>query len=98
MNAQLQIGRWPPRHKRRKSQLAGWENEMPDKRTAEKARKDKRAGKAEIDKIRHGKHGTRSPEQAIAIGIQGQTRRGSPSLAPQRQGQGAHAQKCRIRL
>jgi len=53
---------------------------MPDKRTIERARKDKREGKSpttqagefvreEIDKVRHGEHGARSPEQAIAIGV-----------------------------
>ena len=53
---------------------------MPYKRTIEKARGEKRAGKSastqagefireEIHKIRHGKHGARSPQQAIAIGL-----------------------------
>lgn len=53
---------------------------MPDKRTIEKARADKRAGKspstqagefvrAEVEKIRRGEHGARSPQQAIAIGL-----------------------------
>src|SRR3954470_10871992 len=53
---------------------------MPEKRTIERARRDKRAGKApttqagefvreEIDKIRRGEHGARAPEQAIAIGL-----------------------------
>jgi len=50
--------------------------EMPEKRTVEKARKAKRRGKApstqagefvheEIDKIRHGEHGARSPAQVL---------------------------------
>ncbi len=53
---------------------------MPEKRTIEKARRAKRQGKApttqagefvreEIDKIRRGEHGARSPQQAIAIGL-----------------------------
>jgi hypothetical protein len=53
---------------------------MPERRTVEKARKDKRAGKApttqagefiheEIGKVRRGEHGARSPKQAIAIGL-----------------------------
>ena len=53
---------------------------MPDRKTIDKARKDKRAGKspstqagefvkARIDKIRQGKHGARSSKQAIAIGL-----------------------------
>jgi hypothetical protein len=56
------------------------EDDMPDKRTIEKARRDKREGKSastqagefvreEIDKIRHGEHGARSAKQAIAIGL-----------------------------
>jgi hypothetical protein len=69
---------------------------MPDKRTVERARKDKRMGKApttqagefvreEIDKIRHGEHGARSPEQAIAIGLS-KARRAGVALRPPRKG------------
>src|SRR5436190_6400832 len=75
---------------------AGRENIMPDKRTMEKARKDKREGKApttqagefvreEIDKIRHGEHGARSPEQAIAIGLS-KARRAGVALRPPKKG------------
>ena len=50
---------------------------MPRKQTIRKAMEDKRAGKSastqagefvreEINKIRHGEHGARSPQQAIA--------------------------------
>ncbi len=53
---------------------------MPEKETIERAKKDKREGKAastqagefvreEIDHIREGKHGARSTKQAIAIGL-----------------------------
>jgi len=53
---------------------------MPEKVTLERARRDKRAGKApstqagefvheEIEHIRQGKHGARSTKQAIAIGL-----------------------------
>ena len=53
---------------------------MPEKKTLERARKDKREGKApgtqagefvreEMDHIREGKHGARSTKQAIAIGL-----------------------------
>lgn len=53
---------------------------MPDKRTIEKAKKDKAEGKSvstqagefvhdEIEKVRKGKHGVRSAKQAIAIGL-----------------------------
>jgi Family of unknown function (DUF6496) len=70
---------------------------MPDKRTIQKARADKRAGKSpttqagefvreEIDKIRHGKHGARSTEQAIAIGLS-EARRAGVALPPPKKGQ-----------
>lgn len=53
---------------------------MPERTAIERARRDKRAGKApstqagefvreEIEHIREGKHGARSTEQAIAIGL-----------------------------
>jgi uncharacterized protein DUF6496 len=53
---------------------------MPEKATLERARKDKREGKAastqagefvreEMEHIRRGKHGARSTKQAIAIGL-----------------------------
>src|SRR5437762_13732512 len=65
---------------------------MPDKRTIDKARKDKREGKApttqagecvreEIHKVRRGEHGARSPEQAIAIGLS-EARRAGVDLPP----------------
>ena len=66
---------------------------MPDKATIKKARADKRQGKsastqagefvhAEIDKIRHGKHGARSAKQAIAIGLNEARRAGVDLKAP----------------
>jgi len=65
---------------------------MPEKRTIERARQDKREGKAattqagefvreEIDKIRRGEHGARSPQQAIAIGLS-EARRAGVALPP----------------
>jgi len=53
---------------------------MPEKETIERAQEDAREGKApstqagefvreEIHHVREGKHGVRSPEQAIAIGL-----------------------------
>ena len=68
---------------------------MPDKRTIERARKDKREGKSastqagefvreEIEHIRHGKHGARSPQQAIAIGLSKARRAGIPLKPPAR--------------
>jgi hypothetical protein len=69
---------------------------MPDKQTIEKARRDKREGKAastqagefvraEIDKIRRGEHGARSAKQAIAIGLS-EARRAGVDLPPPRKG------------
>jgi uncharacterized protein DUF6496 len=70
---------------------------MPDKRTIEKARADKRAGKSastqagefvreEMHRIRRGEHGARSPEQAIAIGLS-EARRAGVVLPPPKKGQ-----------
>jgi hypothetical protein len=70
---------------------------MPDKRTIQKARRDRREGKsastqagefvrAEIDKIRRGKHGARSAKQAIAIGLS-EARRAGVDLPPPKRGQ-----------
>src|SRR4249919_3404399 len=53
---------------------------MPEKKTRDAARKDKREGKSastqageyvheEIEHVREGKHGARSAKQAIAIGL-----------------------------
>ena len=69
---------------------------MPRKQTIQKARQDKRAGKSastqagefvreQIEKIRQGKHGARSPQQAIAIGLS-EARRAGVDLPPPRKG------------
>jgi hypothetical protein len=69
---------------------------MPEKRTVERARKDKREGKApstqagefvreEMDHVREGKHGARSAKQAIAIGLS-KARRAGVKLAPPKAG------------
>src|SRR4029077_1822586 len=69
---------------------------MPEKETLERARKDEREGKApstqagefvreEIEHIREGKHGARSPEQAIAIGLS-KARRAGVKLPPPKKG------------
>jgi Family of unknown function (DUF6496) len=66
---------------------------MPDKKTLDRAHKDKREGKSastqagefvreEIDHIRAGKHGARSTEQAIAIGLSKARRAGVKLAAP----------------
>ena len=65
---------------------------MPEKKTLERAKKDKLEGKApstqagefvreEMEHIREGKHGARSPEQAIAIGLS-KARRAGVKLPP----------------
>jgi hypothetical protein len=65
---------------------------MPDEETLERAREDKRAGKApstqagefvreEIHHVREGKHGVRSTKQAIAIGLS-KARRAGVELPP----------------
>ena len=65
---------------------------MPEKETLERARKDKREGKApstqagefvreEIEHVREGKHGARSTKQAIAIGLS-KARRAGVKLPP----------------
>ncbi|HKU95655.1 MAG TPA: DUF6496 domain-containing protein [Vineibacter sp.] len=69
---------------------------MPDKRTIEKARRDKRRGKSattqagefvreEVHKIRRGAHGARSTRQAVAIGLS-EARRAGVDLPPPKRG------------
>jgi hypothetical protein len=69
---------------------------MPERRTVQKARKDKREGKSpstqagefvreEIRRIRRGRHCARSPQQAIAIGLS-EARRAGVALRPPRKG------------
>jgi hypothetical protein len=69
---------------------------MPDQETLDHLREDQRQGKSpstqagefvrqEIDHIREGKHGARSPEQAIAIGLS-EARRAGVKLPPPKKG------------
>jgi Family of unknown function (DUF6496) len=69
---------------------------MPEKKIIERAREDKREGKApstqagefvreEIHKIRRGEHGARSPQQAIAIDLS-EARRAGVDLPPPKKG------------
>src|ERR1051325_579887 len=69
---------------------------MPEKRIIEKAKRDKRQGKSpstqagefvreEIEEIRRGEHGARSPQQAIAIGLS-KARRAGVDLPPPKKG------------
>ena len=66
---------------------------MPERKTLERAQEDAREGKSpstqagefvreEIHHIREGKHGARSAQQAIAIGLSKARRAGVPLSAP----------------
>lgn len=68
---------------------------MPSKSTIRKAKEDLREGKSpttaagefvheEIEHVRQGKHGARSPQQAIAIGLNEARRAGVPLPPPHR--------------
>jgi hypothetical protein len=78
---------------------------MPEKKTVERARKDKAEGKApttqagefvreEVEHIREGKHGARSPQQAIAIGLS-KARRAGVDLPPPKKGKTSEATRKR---
>ena len=69
---------------------------MPERKTVQRAKRDKREGKAastqagefvreEMDHIREGQHGARSTKQAIAIGLS-KARRAGVDLKPPRKG------------
>lgn len=69
---------------------------MPEAKTIERARRDKREGKAtstqagefvreEMEHIREGQHGARSTKQAIAIGLS-KARRAGVDLPPPKEG------------
>ena len=81
------------------------EGTMPEKKTIERAKKDKAEGKApstqagefvreEMEHIRQGKHGARSPQQAIAIGLS-KARRAGVELPPPRKGTTSEATRKR---
>lgn len=68
---------------------------MPEKETLKRAKEDLSEGKApttaagefvreEIEHVRQGKHGVRSPQQAIAIGLSKARRAGVPLKPPAR--------------
>lgn len=68
---------------------------MPDRATTRKAKEDLREGKSpttaagefvheEIEHVREGKHGARSPRQAIAMGLSKARRAGVPLKPPAR--------------
>ena len=69
---------------------------MPEKRTIERARKDRARGKSpstqagefvreEMEHVKRGKHGARSQRQAIAIGLS-KARRAGVKLPPPKKG------------
>lgn len=68
---------------------------MPQKKTVQRARKDKRQGKApttqagefvreEMDHMKQGKHSSNNPKQAIAIGLSKARRAGVKVGAPKK--------------
>jgi len=78
---------------------------MPEEEAVERAREDEREGKApstqagefvreEMEHIREGKHGARSPEQAIAIGLS-KARRAGVKLPPPKRGKGRTKRQAR---
>jgi len=78
---------------------------MPEKRTLERARRDREQGKApstqagefvreEMEHIREGKHGARSAKQAIAIGLS-KARRSGVDLQPPARGEASNTVRKR---
>ena len=78
---------------------------MPDEKTLERAQEDAREGKSpstqagefvkeEMDHIREGKHGARSPQQAIAIGLS-KARRAGVKLPPPKAGTTSEATRTK---
>jgi hypothetical protein len=78
---------------------------MPEKRTIKRARQKKRKGQSpstqagefvreEIHHVREGKHGARSPQQAIAIGLS-KARKAGVKLPPAPKGTSSAEQKTR---
>ncbi|HEY3973109.1 MAG TPA: DUF6496 domain-containing protein [Candidatus Sulfotelmatobacter sp.] len=77
---------------------------MPERETLERAREDAREGKSpstqagefireEIHHVREGKHGARSPQQAIAIGLS-KARRAGVKLGPPKKGSASIQKKA----
>ncbi len=78
---------------------------MPEKETLERAQEDAREGKSpstqadefvkeEMDHIREGKHGARSPQQAIAIGLS-KARQAGVKLPPPKKGSTSEATRAK---
>lgn len=77
---------------------------MPSKQTVKRAKQELREGKSpktaagefvreEIEHVRHGKHGARSPQQAIAIGLSEARRAGIP-VPPKKNASPANKKKA----
>lgn len=77
---------------------------MPERETVERAREDEQEGKAastqagefvreEMHHVREGKHGARSPQQAIAIGLS-KSRRAGVKLKPPAKGKASVRRKA----
>lgn len=78
---------------------------MPSKQTVRKAKQELREGKSpktaagefvheEIEHVRRGKHGVRSPQQAIAIGLSEARRSGIPVPPPKKNASAATKKKA----
>lgn len=78
---------------------------MPERETLERAQEDAREGKSpstqagefvteEMDHVREGKHGARSPQQAIAIGLS-KARRAGVKLPPPKKGSTSEATRTK---
>lgn len=79
---------------------------MPSKQTVRKAKEELREGKSpktaagefvheEIEHVRRGKHGARSPKQAIAIGLSEARRSGIPVPPPKKNASAATKKKAK---
>jgi hypothetical protein len=88
-------------------ELSAGEITMPDKKTIQRARRDRREGKSAstqagefvretIDNIRRGKHGARSTKQAIAIGLS-KARRAGVKLPPPEKGEASEETRQRAK-
>src|SRR5262249_26784263 len=82
-------------------------HDMPEKETLDRAKQDEREGKSpstqagefireEMHHIREGKHGARSPEQAIAIGLS-KARRAGVKLRPPKKGRASAETRVKAR-
>jgi hypothetical protein len=80
---------------------------MPNRSTTERAKRDLREGKSpstaagefvheEIEHVRKGKHGARSPQQAVAIGLSKARRAGVP-LPPPKKGKAKESTRTNAR-